>query len=238
VATTSPIAVCCPTCWRWSELKNATTCKRCGEPLVLPDGRRVDQARDGTAPAAVAVKAPTVTLAPLTVGTNWISIARWITIVYGAIQVLGIFAAGLLVPSITIPVQDPNTGRIADQSLNIRPFLAIVAFIAILFFALIAWLTKYGLARGIVLVVILFEALLAVSRIGGEQFGAVAATVISLLCDAGFAYVLVMTFLAPLRPAPVNVPTPLPLAFAPPPPPPPLPPAFAPPPPPPPPPLE
>lgn len=225
VAATSPVAVCCPTCWKWSELKNSTTCKRCGSPLVLSDGRRVDQARDGTAPAVVAIKAPSVSLAPLMVGTDWIAIARWITLGYGALQVLGIFAIGLLVPTITVPVQDPATGVIVDQTLNIRPFLALVAVVALVFFAIIAWLTKYGIARAIVLVVVLFEALAAVSRMGGEQSTAVVASVISLICDAGFAYVLVMSFVSRPHPAPVNagaVPT---LPMAPPPPPPPPPPA-------------
>jgi len=225
VAATASVAVCCPTCWRWSELKNSTTCKRCGSPLVLSDGRRVDQARDGTAPATVTIRAPTVSLAPLTVGTDWISIARWITIAYGVLQVLGIFAIGLLIPSITVPVQDPTTGVIADQTLNIRPFLALVAVVAIVFFAIIVWLTKYGIARGIVLVVVLLEALAAMSRMGSEQSTAVAASVVSLLCDAGFAYVLVMTFVSRPQPAPVATGVPATLPMAPPPPPPPPPPA-------------
>lgn len=222
MAATAPLAVCCPTCWKWSELKSSTSCKRCGSPLVLPDGRRVDQARDGTAPTAVAWNAPTVSLAPLTVGTDWVAIARWITVAYAALQILGIFAIGLLIPSITIPVQDPNTGTIVDQTLNIRPFLALVAFVAIIFYAVIVWLTKYGIARAIVLVVVLLQALAAVSRLSTETSTAVVATIVALLCDAGFAYVLVMSFVSHPRPAPVNTgagPT-LPIAAAPPPPPP------------------
>jgi Na+/melibiose symporter-like transporter len=163
---------------------------------VLPDGRRVDEARDGTAPTAIAIKAPTVSLAPLVVGTDWISIARWITMAYGALQVLGIFALALLIPSITVPVQDPSTGLIVDQTLNIRPFLALVAFVAIVFFALIVWLTKYGLARAIVLLVVILEALGAISRMSGQTSTVVAASIGSLLCDAGYAFVLVMTFIA------------------------------------------
>ena len=98
MAATAPVAVCCPTCWKWTELKNSTTCKRCGSPLVLSDGRRVDQARDGTAPTAVTMNAPTVSLAPLIVGTDWIAIARWITDRVRVALVLGIFAVGLLLP--------------------------------------------------------------------------------------------------------------------------------------------
>lgn len=164
------------------------------------------------------MNAPTVSLAPLTVGTDWIAIARWITVAYAALQVLGIFAIALLVPSITIPVQDPNTGTIVDQTLNIRPFLALVAFVAIIFYAVIVWLTTYGVARAIVLVVVLLQALAAVSRLSSETSTAVLATIVSLPCDAGFAFVLVMSFVSHPRPAPVNtgvVPT-LPMTPAPP----------------------
>jgi hypothetical protein len=101
-------------------------------------------------------------------------------------------------------VQDANTGQIVDQTLNIRPYLAIVAFFAIVFYAVIVWLITYGVARAIVLIVVVLGALVAVSRLGTEPSTAVAASVVSLLCDAGFAYVLTMTFLAPRRPAPVN----------------------------------
>jgi hypothetical protein len=204
MAATAPVVVCCPTCWRWSELKSSPTCKRCGSSLILADGRRVDQARDGTAPTAVAMKAPSVSLAPLVVGTDWISIARWIAGVYGALTVLGIFAVALFVPSITVPVQDANSGQIVDQTVNIRPFLAIVAFIAIVFYAVIVWLMTYGVARAIGLIVIVLGAVVTLNRLGTEPASAVAASVVSLLCDAGFAYVLAMTFLAPRRPAPVN----------------------------------
>jgi len=110
-----------------------------------------------------------------------------------------IFAVGLFVPSITVPVQDANTGQIVDQTLNIRPYLAIVAFFAIVFYAVIVWLITYGVARAIVLIVVVLGALVAVSRLGTEPPTAVAASVVSLLCDAGFAYVLTMTFLAPRR---------------------------------------
>lgn len=187
---------------------------------MLPDGRRLDQARDGTAPIAIAMNAPTVSLAPLTVGTDWVAIARWITFVYAALQILAIFAIGLLIPSITVPVQDPSTGTIVDQTLNIRPFLALVAFIAIIFYAVIVWLIKYGITRAIVLVVVLLQALAAVTRLSTETSAGVVATIVDLLCDAGYAYVLVMSFVSRPRPAPINsgaVAT-LPMAVAPPPP--------------------
>jgi hypothetical protein len=176
------------------------------------------------------MSAPTVSLAPLTVGTDWTAIARWITFAYAALQILAIFAIGLLIPSITVPVQDPSTGTIVDQTVNIRPFLALVAFIAIIFYAVIVWLIKYGIARAIVLVVVLLQALAALTRLSTETSAGVVATIIDLLCDAGYAYVLVMSFVSRPRPAPINtgaVATLL-MAVAPPPPPPPAPPPLAP----------
>jgi len=138
------------------------------------------------------------------VGTDWIAIARWITIAYGSLQVLAIFAIGLLLPTLTVPVQDPATGTIVDQTLNIRPFLALVAVVAIVFFAAIAWLTKYGIARGIVLCVVVLQAIAEISRLSTDTSAAVGATIVALLCDAGFAYVLIMSFVSHPRPAPVN----------------------------------
>lgn len=36
-------AVCCPTCWSWSELGKSAACSRCGTPLIYADGRVVGQ---------------------------------------------------------------------------------------------------------------------------------------------------------------------------------------------------
>jgi hypothetical protein len=35
--------VCCPTCWKWTELGTLMSCKKCGTPLILIDGRRADE---------------------------------------------------------------------------------------------------------------------------------------------------------------------------------------------------
>lgn len=40
-------AVCCPTCWTWSELGKHAACVKCGTPLIHSDGRVVGQ---GAAP--------------------------------------------------------------------------------------------------------------------------------------------------------------------------------------------
>jgi hypothetical protein len=149
------------------------------------------------------------------VGTDWISIARWITVAHGFLTILSIFAFGLLVPSITVPVQDPSTGQVVDQTLNIRPVLALAAFFAIGFYALIVWLTKYGLARAIMLLVVVLEMLLALGRLGSAPTATVVAGVIGLLVAAAFAFVLIMTFVSPQRRAPVNTHTPIPVQMAP-----------------------
>jgi hypothetical protein len=224
MAASAPVAVCCPNCWRWSELKNASTCKRCGAPLVLPDGRRVDEARSGTAPAPVSINAPTVSLASPMVGTDWVAIARWITVAHGALVVLFIFAIGLIVPTITVPVQDPSTGGIVEQTVNIRPGLAIVAVLVMIFYAGFVKAIGWAVVRVILLILVLIGAFAAASRIGTEPLALVAGTITGLIIDAGFAYVLTMTFLAPRRPAPVAARAPVPIAalpLAPPPPPPP-----------------
>ncbi|HVC03185.1 MAG TPA: hypothetical protein VND88_00790 [Candidatus Acidoferrales bacterium] len=50
------INVCCPTCWKWSELGTAYGCKRCGTPLIMSDGRRADEV--AALPPPVDVVAP------------------------------------------------------------------------------------------------------------------------------------------------------------------------------------
>jgi hypothetical protein len=232
MAASAPVAVCCPNCWKWTEVKNSSTCKRCGTPLVLPDGRRLDQARDGTAPTPVSLKAPTVSLAPLTVGTDWVSIARWIVAAHGALIVLGIFAIGLLVPTVTVPVVDPNTGQAILQTVNVRPLAALAAFIVIVFYAGFVWLTKYGIVRGLVLAVTVLEVLATLGRMGSEASVGIAASIFALIVDAGVGFVLIMSFAAPQRRAPLHAEPQQPVlvgAGAPPPPPPPPPPPSPPP---------
>lgn len=183
------------------------TCKRCGTPYILPDGRRVDEVAatplGAAPPPAYAFNGPMYSIPSSTAGgTNWISIARWMTIGYGALSVLTLLAVGFLIQNITVPVQDPASGRLVDETVNIRPFLAIAAVMVIIIFALIAWLTRFALARIILLMLVGLEAVGRLSRIGGEPVSAVLGTLISLLLDAGFAFVLVMSFLPPRAPRP------------------------------------
>src|ERR1700682_2192924 len=120
-----PVAVCCPTCWAWSELKSSMTCKRCGTPLVLPDGRRVDEAASGPPmmgppPAYTTAGAIAALRPPPPVGFNWIGLARWMTAGYGALAFVGLLAVGFVTQYITVPVQDSATGLIVNETVNLR----------------------------------------------------------------------------------------------------------------------
>jgi hypothetical protein len=188
-------------------LKKSMTCKRCGTPYILPDGRRVDEVaatRPGAAPPpAYVYNGPVYSIpSPTAEGTNWISIARWMTIGYGALSLLALLAVGFLFQHITVPVQDPASGRLVDETVNIRPFLAIAAVMVVIIFALIAWLTRFAVARIILLMLVGLEAVGTLARIGGEPASAVLGTLIALMLDAGFAFVLVMSFLPPRAPRP------------------------------------
>jgi hypothetical protein len=57
----------------------------------------------------------------------------------------------------------------------------------------------YSIARVIALVLTALGALAALSRMGGEPASAMVGSLVSLLFDVGFAFVLLMTFLAPQR---------------------------------------
>jgi hypothetical protein len=215
VPTNAPATVCCPKCWTWSELKKSTTCKRCGTPLVLQDGRQVNQLADPSVAAApaYAFNARPVSLTMPMTGTDWISIARWMTIGYGLLTVIGLIAVGLLIPTLTIPVQDPNTGQIIDETLNIRPFLAVVAVVALIVYGIIAWLIGYGVARGILLALTVLAIFATLSRLGSESSVALVGSLFSLLVDFALGFVLTMTFVAPrraLQPAAFPLPPPLP----------------------------
>jgi hypothetical protein len=194
--------VCCPTCWTWSEYKNSTACKRCGTPLILPDGRRVDDVTSGqptsTPGAGYAFNAPMATLAaPSSGGMDWVAAVRWVTAAYGAVAIIGVLGYGLLFQYLNVPVQDPVTGRIIEETINIRPFLLGVAVVAAIIFGLFTWLVGYTLARVIWLALIVISAFATLSRINGEPSQAVLATVLSLAFSVSMAFLLVMSLLPP-----------------------------------------
>jgi hypothetical protein len=194
--------VCCPTCWTWSEYKNSTACKRCGTPLILPDGRRVDDVTSGQPPstpgAGYAFNAPMAALAaPSSGGMDWVAATRWVTAAYGAIAILGVLAYGLAFQYLNVPAQDPVTGRIVEETVNVRPLLLGVALVLAIIFGLFVWLVGYAFARVIWLLLIVLGAFATLSRLGGEPSQAVLATVLSLAFDASIAFVLVMSLLPP-----------------------------------------
>ena len=199
-----PVAVCCPTCWAWSELKSSMTCKRCGTPLVLPDGRRVDEAASGPPmmgpPPAYATAGAIAALGPPPpVGLNWIGLARWMTAGYGALAFLGLLAVGFVTHYITVPVQDPATGLIVNETVNLRPILLVAAIVVALLFALFTWLIGYRPVRVVVLVLTVLATFAALSRTGVEPASAVVGSLVSIVFDLAFGFVLLMSFLAPQR---------------------------------------
>lgn len=201
--------VCCPNCWTWSEYKNSTACKRCGTPLILPDGRRVDEVTSGQPPstpgAGYAFNAPMAALAaPTSGGMDWVLAVRWVTAAYGALAIIGLLGYGLLFQYLNVPEQDPVTGRLIEETINIRPFLLVVAIVVAIVFGIFTWLVGYTLARVIWLILIVVGAFATLSRLSGEPSQAVLATVLSLGFSAAMAFLLVMSLLPPPSPATVR----------------------------------
>jgi hypothetical protein len=194
----------------WTELRKSAKCKRCGTPLILPDGRRVDEATAAPpvssmalAPAGGMPSPPTPLFSggqiyslPTSTGTDWVAVARWITIGYGALVVIGTIAFGLLVRHITVPVQDPDTGRIVNQTLDVGAFFVFAAAILAVIFAVFAWLAQFTVARIILLLLTVLAALGALARMSEEPPSAVVGSLVSVLFDAGFAFVLVMSIIS------------------------------------------
>src|SRR5438132_13197362 len=110
-----PEAVCCPKCWTWDELGKRTSCKRCGTPLILADGRTATEAAgQGSATPltpAFARNAPALPMVRITrAGVDWVDIARFFTIGYGLLVMAGLMALSLFLPSVKVPIIDPHTG--------------------------------------------------------------------------------------------------------------------------------
>lgn len=211
--------VCCPNCWSWTELRKRTTCPGCGTALILPDGRTIDAALTAPppppppgpyayAPGGVAVSTRGIPEAALrgfqpNSGTDWISVARWFTIGYGALLVVGLIAVGLLIQHINVPITDPNTGFTTIQTFDIGPAFAIVAIVVGVVMAVFAWLTQYTVARVIFLVLDALALLSAISQIsvetrsGGVGFLGLATVVF----DLAYGGVLVMSLLPRTQPA-------------------------------------
>jgi hypothetical protein len=197
------VTVCCPTCWTWSELKRSTTCKRCNTPLILPDGRSVEQVAHPSAdapppppPPAYAFNGPAVSFASApTGGMNWVALARWILVAQGALGLIAVFVIGFADQYINVPVRDAATGRVILETINLRPFLFVAAIAIILVIALFTWLIGFAIARVIYLMLIVLGIFESLSRVSGTPATIVAVTLVDLLFDIGFGFVLVMSLI-------------------------------------------
>lgn len=119
------------------------------------------------------------------------------TVAYGALAFVSLLAIGFVAQYLVVPVQDPATGRIVNETVNLRPILLTAAIVVAVLFALFTWLIGYAIARVIVLVLTVFGALAALSRMSGEPATAVVGSLVSVLFDAAFGFVLLMSFVAP-----------------------------------------
>jgi hypothetical protein len=197
------VTVCCPTCWTWSELKHSTTCKRCGTPLILPDGRSVEQAANPSPdapppPPAYAFNGPTTAFAmTASTGMDWVSLARWILVAQGALGLIAIFVIGFADQYINLPVRDVATGREVLETINLRPILLGAAIAVILVVALFTWLIGFTIARVIYLMLLALGVAESLARIGGAPTSIVAVTIVDLVFDLGFGFVIVMSLINP-----------------------------------------
>jgi hypothetical protein len=180
------------------------TCKRCGTPLILADGRRVDQVAaappdlPGATPA-YAFNGPMYAIPSQPTGVNWVLAARLVCIAYGVVTVIGLLAIGFFVRHVDVPVQNPATGAIVYQTVDLGGILAVTAIVAANFFAFLAWLTGYTLGRVIMLLLMLLSALVTISRMSGEPLSIAIGSLTSLLFDCAFAFVLIMSLVSPPR---------------------------------------
>jgi hypothetical protein len=196
------VTVCCPTCWTWSELKHSTTCKRCSTPLILPDGRSVEQVANPSPdapppPPAYAFNGPMASFAATPKGMNWVALARWILVAQGALGLLAVFVIGFADQYINLPVRDAATGRLVLETVNVRPILFAAAVAIIIVVGLFTWLIGFAVARVIYLMLIVLGIFASLSRIGGAPASIVAVTLADLLYDIGFGFVLVMSLINP-----------------------------------------
>jgi hypothetical protein len=210
-------AVCCPSCWSWSDAGKRTTCKSCGAPLILPDGRRIDEVRGAPAPPPpppASFGYPPNPAPPVAAYANpafiaqpgsrdWVAICRWITLGYGLLAAIALIAVGLLLRHISVPVTDPNTGSTTIQTFDIGAAFAFAAVILGAFTALFAWLTQYTTARVIFLILDALALLSVFSGVGStaRSGGFGIAELISVAVDLAYGGALVMSLVSRPQPA-------------------------------------
>jgi hypothetical protein len=197
-------SVCCPKCWTWQELGKRTTCKACGTALILADGRTVAEAAASPAAAsgAVAAYAGAMPAFPMgrsrPTGIDWVFIARLITLAYGAAVVVGLVILSIAIPHISVPVTDPNTGATTYETITLGPVFAIVAVFVGGIFLLLAWLTRFLIARLIFLIFDGLALLSALAHLGGGQ-GVSVISALDLILDLGYGAALLMSIVSPRR---------------------------------------
>jgi hypothetical protein len=221
-----PSTVVCPNCWAWSELRKSNRCKRCNTPLMYPDGRRVEVpvAVGGVAaviapgstggmgdeaprfftplPPAPSAFAGSTTYAlkqPADSSRDWVAVARWITLAYGALTVLGLLAFGLLVRHLTLTVTDASTGQLTRQTYDVGAACAILAIVVAALTALFAWLTKFTVARIIFLLITGAGVVGALTQLSTEPVAYALGTGLALLIDVAYGVALIMSIASPRR---------------------------------------
>jgi hypothetical protein len=132
---------------------------------------------------------------PTPQGMDWVALARWIMVAQGALVLLALFVIGFADQYVSVPVQDPATGRVALETINLRPILLVVAIVAIAILALFTWLIGFAVTRIVYLMLIVLGIVESLARMGGEPVSIVAVTLAGMLFDIGFGFVLVMSLI-------------------------------------------
>lgn len=123
------------------------------------------------------------------------SLARWILVAQGALGLLAVFIIGFADQYINVPVQDVATGRTVLETINLRPILLGAAIAIILVVALFTWLIGFAIARVIYLGLLVLGIFESLSRIGGAPTSIIAVTLVDMLFDIGFGFVLLMSLI-------------------------------------------
>lgn len=127
---------------------------------------------------------------------DWVEIARFITLGYGGLIVLGLVILSLVGQHINVPYTDGDTGETMYLTGNPGPFFAILAVIVGVVFILFTWLTKFFVAR---IVFLIFDGLAILGTLRGLSSGQAitALSTVDLLIDLGYGAVLIMSLMSP-----------------------------------------
>ncbi|MHB8719611.1 MAG: hypothetical protein ACYDAC_12085 [Candidatus Dormibacteria bacterium] len=143
-------AVCCPNCWRWSDLGLRSTCKRCGTPLLLASGQLVADTRTAAPPpppppppAAVArgrVTAEGAAAAASPAGwRDWVAVARAMTLISGVLGAALLLLLGLAPRRLGLQSGGFGAGLPVDVTHDAGPALAVAAIVVLVISGAVAW---------------------------------------------------------------------------------------------------